>query len=60
MNFAHITEADIGLAKYREMNVVRFSVAACGKEHCVTTQKNVCVGDQRKMPRGDYLVLWYC
>ena len=44
VNFAHITEADIGLAKYREMNVVRFSVTACGKEHCVTTQikKRLC------------------
>ena len=36
VNFAHITEADIGLAKCREMNVVR---SGCGKEHCLTTLK---------------------
>ena len=39
MNFAHIMEANIGLAKCKEKNVIRFEGAVCGKERCVTKQK---------------------
>ena len=55
VNFAHITEVDIGLAKCVSVLSRRLWQGALRDD-----TKNVCVGDQRKMARGDYLVLWYC